>query len=147
MVHKVFYLKKIDNGEITAKFELTDPDTYHSFTGECYIATSWSVDYNEVYDYEFVADVYCKWDGCTHWWFRGEDYVGELDNADSYYHLCGTPCFLTHIRCMCFVWKLAYQTMIDSGNDYTMEEYFDVAPATELVSLMLNGYEIVEEIE
>lgn len=142
---RVFYLKNTnDDNRVVTRFIVTNPDTYHSFNGECQLATGWLADDNSVLDWDHVADVYCKWDSCTHWWFRGEDYTKEFDNADSYYHLCGAYSFLDHIRCMCFVWKLAYQIMVDSGNDLVLDEYFDVAPTTELVALMLNGYEIVE---
>lgn len=37
---------------------------------------------------QFIASAYIKWDGCTHWYFYGEDYYES--EVDSYYHLCGS---------------------------------------------------------
>lgn len=39
---------------------------------------------------DFVADVYFKWDCCTHWYFYGEDQLNNPSRRDGYYHLCGT---------------------------------------------------------
>lgn len=37
----------------------------------------------------FFADVWVKWDSCSHFNFYGEDYKTKEDDNNSYYHICG----------------------------------------------------------
>lgn len=104
----IWYLKDpCDNDRVIAKFELTD-DYY---TGNLWTAVSW--DDEGPFHWHFVAEVYAKWDACTHWWFKGELFDPEEDakthdnEIDAYYHLCGPHIFLEHIRTMCFMWVVA----------------------------------------
>ena len=139
----VYYL--IDpHGYIIAKFEHTEK----YMGGNCYSCSSWVGDKNEPYEWDFFAEVWCKWDACTHWRFKGEDYDVENDKEhDSYYHICGKRCFSDHIRLMCFVWKIApmllseyedFQHCRDSINDW----YFETEEIKQLVEMMLTGYTI-----
>lgn len=147
----IYYLKD-KSGMIVAKFEYTD----NYMTGVCHAATSWIDDgngnYNVPCEWDFVADVYCKWDSCTHWWFRGEDFDPDIDGSDhdSYYHLCGTHCFVNHIRCMCFIWKLGYMYQLEYGNEYIRscadEWYLDNEELKQLIDFTLKDYTI-EKVE
>lgn len=150
-----YYLKDSD-GLIAAKIELTKNADEYCLDGRCYKAISWSMekdDFGCVLDWHFVADVYCKWDSCTHWYFHGEDYDTNTNPSDhdSYYHLCGSHSFNNHIRIMCFIWKAAELWMCErtpenrseSGVDYTRKQYQE---NKELVDFMLDGYTI-EKIE
>lgn len=137
---KVYYLNDSD-GMIIAKFEFeADP----SIIGKCWSAIGWIGDDDTPVEWEFVADVYCKWDGCTHWNFWGEDYDPEIDNKeekDSYYHLCGCHCFANHIRYMCFIWKVSEMVLSKSvGTD----DYYDSEEIKNLIELMLKDYTIEE---
>lgn len=141
----VYYLINSD-GYTTCKFEFTDD----YMTGVCYECYTWDTHKNPL-EYHYVADVYCKWDSCTHWWFRGQDY--DSGDNDSYYHLCGSGCFTDHIRAMCFVWRLAAMTLIKDEN-YSKSLKPDIAryyigddKTRQLVSLMLDGYTIKKENE
>jgi hypothetical protein len=84
--------------------------------------------------------VYAKWDGCSHWYFYGEDYP---DNKDSYYHICSS--FQNFITIMCFIWKIAGEHNVKDlktrnlDTVYTENEY-----SLELVDYVLDGYEIQE---
>lgn len=142
----VYYLKD-NNGQIGYKFVVGDDD--FCLQGKCYEAYSWNMD-GTPYEYSYVAGVYCKWDACTHWYFRGEDYETEGE-ADSYYHLCGGYSFMGHIIAMCFVWKLAEQIISDCEHTkslhvsgYIHDEYYDHERIKQLIELVLNGYEIVK---
>lgn len=142
----VYYLKD-NNGQIGYKF-VVDEDDFR-LVGKCYEAYSWDIK-GAPCEYSYVAGVYCKWDACTHWYFRGEDYETE-NEADSYYHLCGGYSFMGHITAMCFVWKLAEQIISESEyskqenmSGYINDEYFDHERIKQLVELVLNGYEIVK---
>lgn len=143
----VWYLRhKVDDNTIVAKIEFTDDYC----TGACHECYSWYSD-NTPAEWHLVAEFYCKWDSCTHWWFKGEDYDKEIDGSiDSYYHLCGSPCFLNHIRNMCFVWKVAAMTLIKVNKDsqYLKREiadnYFN-EKINKLIELMLDDYTIEKE--
>lgn len=136
----IWYLKDTsDCNRILAKFEFKDD----FFTGNCWRAVSWYD--NGVFDWEFVADVFCKWDACTQWYFNGETYDPVEDakthdnEIDAYYHLCGGYCMFEHVRCMCFVWKLAEMIFGDS------EWYYEHDGMDKLVKLMLTDCVIEKE--
>ncbi len=139
---KVFYLKDTE-GNIISKFEMTSDSM---FEGRAYECVSWDGESNEPIDWLFHSEVYAKWDGCSHWWFRGEDYNSTLDDynndgTESYYHICSS--FNNFIRTMCFVWKLAgnYHIKLDkTPNDLTLEEY-----NLDIIDYMLKDYEIIEK--
>lgn len=140
----IFYLKD-PTGEITHKFVI-DEDSRFSLVGKCYEAYSWSMS-GEPFEYHFSADVYCKWDSCTHWYFYGEDYDPETEyEKDSYYHLCGGYSFMNHITAMCFVWKLSEQLISSNRpkDTYTNGAYYDHERIKKLISTVLEGYEIVK---
>lgn len=158
-----YYLKDKDNGAIYSKIEVTDVD--RCLIGKCYSAYSLS-DYSMlgVLGWNFVADVCCKFDGCTHWHFFGERYDPETDAAthdneiDAYYHICGPECFIEHIRNMCFIWKVAEMALIDSYDNYDnhliskvmhsemIQENYEVNGFTgEIVNKMLEGFTITKE--
>lgn len=145
-----FYLTN-ENGYIVSKIEATDVD--RCLDGMCYSAVSWEP-YSkvDVLDWHFVADVYCKFDSYTHWYFHGEDYNPETNTEnDSYYHICGPECFKEHIHNMCFVWKVAEMVLKDSyGNDPVyakcIEENYEVNGFTgKLVDKMLKGCLITKD--
>lgn len=145
-----YYLRN-DNGYTVSKIEVTDND--RCLIGNCYQAVSWSTDKTPL-DWHFVTGVYCKFDGCTHWNFFGEDYdpeiYGQGDKIDAYYHICGPECFIEHIRNMCFVWKVAETILVDCYADdvYTqcIRENYEVDGFTgELVDRMLKGCMITKE--
>ena len=141
-----YYLVRIEDDCIVGKFEVDKADK-RSVTGNCYSATGWLLDRREPIDWDFIADVYCKWDSCTHWNFRGEDYDPEINKdepGDNYYHLCGEEYFTNHIRMMCFVWVVvsSIMEMYRTPSDSIFEEYFGNETTVLLVNLMLNQYKI-----
>lgn len=147
---ETYYLKDTtDNDKIVMIFEVSEKCSAY-IDGVCKTVSSWAChgDSLIVSDVEYLADVRCKFDGCTHWYFNGEDYDPDDQNdPDSYYHLCGEYCFVTHIRAMCFVWKLCYQLLEEAGQDeghhYSNEEYyFENKTTVDLVNSMLTGYKI-----
>ena len=142
----VYYLKDSE-GLVVSKFEVDELRTA-SIDGKCYEAFSWSLDIND-YDsieYHFVADVYCKWDSCTHWWFKGADYDPiTKDEHDSYYHLCGAYSFMGHIRSMCFVWYIVGELLkdIDKYDNY----YNETKEINDLIEYMLKDHTIEKRVE
>lgn len=143
---KTYYLKDKEFC-IVAKFEVTNLRS-GSLDGVCYEAIEWSgVDFKDVVQWSFVADIYFKFDSCTHWWFYGEDYDPQTKNEkDSYYHLCGCHSFTSHIRDMCFAWKVAADILSSAdGSDYSRDVYYENSTVTsELIDLMLKDYTIKE---
>lgn len=142
----VYYLKRDLDGEIVGRFEIEDAipsitsDEPCSVTGICSLVICWSADHKIPLDWEFVAAVYCKWDGCTHWNFYGEDHFDDEDEHNAYYHLCGSYCFADHIRMICFVWKLMATLMPSYADEY----YYDSQEVRDLIPIMLDGYSIVK---
>lgn len=144
-----YFLKDTnDNDKIVMIFEVIEKN--EAFVdGVCRTVSSWECagDNLIVSDVEYLADVRCKFDGCTHWYFEGEDYdPNDQNDPDSYYHLCGEYCFVNHIRAMCFVWKLCYQLLEEISQTEqrcSIEEYyFENKLTVDLVNSMLNGYKI-----
>ena len=149
----VYYLKD-STGCIVSSFAV-EKATHASVNGKCHIINSWTSD-GEPVNGEFFADVYCKWDSCTHWNFCGEDFDADCPDEliDAYYHLCGSHSFLNHVRAMCFVWKLVADIMAelsklpdDPYDPRIIEEYFDSDDIADLCDLMLKGYTIEKEGE
>ena len=142
----VYYL--IDpKGYIDYKFEFTGD----YMTGDCYQVIM-RYKNGKPFDYNFFASVYCNSDSCTHWWFRGEYYnKGINDSEDGYYHICGDAWFISHIRAMCFIWKLAHLTIGESiksseGNTkFVDDSYFGDPYLKDLVESMLKNYRIEKE--
>ncbi|MBR2389271.1 MAG: hypothetical protein IKA94_00560 [Mogibacterium sp.] len=143
---KTYYLKNKD-GEIWAKFEITDLHEGSSLDGQLYEATAWSgCDQKTPIEWSFIADIYGKWDSCTHWWFRGEDCDPELKTEkDSYYHLCGGYCFAGHIRNMCFAWKVMCMVLSGNRDDSYALEYYTEGSIGEVIEFMLKDFTIEEE--
>lgn len=146
----IYYLRD-NTGYISHKFVVDDDD--FGFEGECYEGRAWDPDTLIPFEYDYVAGVCCKWDACSHWYFRGEDYNPDdkENEADSYYHLCGGYTFGNHIRAMCFVWKLAEQIIskqpriIETGNvGYTHESYYEPEYVKQIVDIALKDCEIVK---
>ena len=150
-----YYLTDDSDGRIVSKLEVTiDPDLF-CLMGVCYNATSWAMEKDGsvgvVLEWKFLAEVYCKWDSCTHWYFFGERYDSDnkshdCDDIDGYYHLCGLHSFVTHIRHMCFIWRAAEMWMAryksETYVDMMKEYYHDNEEQYELVEKILEGYSI-----
>lgn len=81
---------------------------------------SWDNDKQPIEE-QFVADVYFKWDACTHWNFYGEDYPTD---KDSYYHLCGLGGIISHTNAMIFATECIRQHYTDLDNDYIISEEY-----------------------
>lgn len=127
------------SGYVVARFVVEDDDYF--VTGDCFVPFSW---YNDktVHEEHFFADMSCKWDGCTHWMFRGENYDPITDQDENcYYHICGEGCFQKHIRTMCFIWKVVSDIMGIRAKD----NYFEDETTRKLVDTMLEGYVIKKD--
>ena len=143
-VKDTYYLVDEMDDSIVGKFEVDTADDCH-VTGNCYSATAWTSD-NQPIEWGFVSDVYCKWDSCTHWNFRGEDYDPEINKnepGNNYYHLCGEEVFINHIRMMCFVWMVVTIIMEKYRQDRVVShQYLEDDNTALLVHSLLNGYKI-----
>lgn len=140
----VYQLRDKETGYIEAIFEITRYNSA-SLDGILKQVVSWDTDKTPI-EYHFIADIYCKWDSCTHWWFRGEDYKDGCDEGDidGYYHLCGPECFIAHIQAMCFAWNVASNLLADRHEtdecDYSV---YRPKYIRELTDLLLKDYEII----
>lgn len=145
----VWFLRS-DSGYVESVF-IVDLDDL-MLSGRCYEPYTWGSN-GFPWEMHYLTGVYMKPDACTHWYFRGEDYVsGNDDEIDAYYHLCSCFGFNTHIRSMCFVWKLAADLITESLKNtlYTRDvhsDYFENETTRKLVNLMLYGYRIEKASE
>ena len=135
-VMKTFYLKE-RKGYIVSKFEMAKD----YFEGIAYDCIGW--ENNKPVEWQFHSEVYAKRDGCSHWWFKGEDYntnTGKCSNdgIDSYYHICSS--FNDFIRTMCFIWKLAGMYYSKEQNNEIISEEYNLP----IIQYMLKDYEIIE---
>lgn len=101
---KVYYL--VDSNDfVESKFVL---EREECFEGNLYVAIRNYPDEpfdKQVEEWDFLARLYIKWDGCSGWEFFGDDYCRGYN--DSSYHLCGFYCYERFFRAMCFAWKIA----------------------------------------
>lgn len=102
----------------------TSSDNAAYLNGDLFEVVSWSD--GEPYETGHIANLYLKWDGCTHWRFNEEE---EIDIQGNYWHICGSS-NLEEIRVMmAFIWKCAQVWMTkyienpDANNDY--KRFFD----------------------
>lgn len=94
----------------------------------CADFTAWQVDSwddtnnnKQIYEKHFVANVYWKFDNCTHWNFYGMDYDPEDKDNDinpAYYHICGSFFMTRWMIMFAFVRKVMNEILGDTTQDY-----------------------------
>ena len=115
-----------------------------------YSVTSFDCTDSSISSYEFIADIYAKWDACTHWDFYGEDYDGEDENKDSYYHICGPYCLERMFLAMTFAWEICRRIHLNIAKEegYASEHYDSHYKASDkinkMIEKMLEDFEIEE---
>lgn len=136
-----YYLKD-NSGYDVAKLVIEENKPDSILDANVYKATTW--DRKKAIEWLYYSGLYAKWDGCTHWYFRGEDYETDSE-VDGYYHLCGFGNMMTHIIIMCFSWKVAgeWLCMRKAGSvDYTRKEYYD-----RRIEHILKDYKISRQVK
>lgn len=137
-MNKTLYLEDKD-GYVIAKIE-PEESRDPGFIVKVFSCLSWDEDHKP-YEYDFHSRVMCKWDGCSHWWFDGQ----EIDADYPYYHfhLSG---FENFIVIMAFVWKSAmdYWTQYYKKEKGTLE-YVITEYQSDIVNYILKDYTIVTE--
>ena len=131
------YALKNENGYITHVFDVKDGcDLKYFLEGDLYLVDSWSVNDKTPIDFSFICELSSKWDGCSHFYFNGEDYK-KTGETDSYYHLCGGHTILKFIIGIAFVIELA--------ETYIEEEQADISDFDYITTLnLLENYKIIE---
>lgn len=124
------------------QFELIyDEEHEYALMGTLKKCISWECNENRApMDYMLMAKFSVKWDGCSHFWFHGEDcelnengdVVGE---EDAYYHICGFNEYINFSRGMVFAYKVA-MSEVTEFSDCKSKEY-------ENMKFLLDGYTIV----
>lgn len=120
-----------------------DNEFTHSLSGM--LLATWGNYIATDIDFDFIADVLIKWDGCSHFSFFGEDYIGDTkdeNTCNGYYHICGFNSYIRHFRSMVFAWQLAINKLGDKfDKNYEIPEYEEFKEHIDL----LDDYEIKEE--
>ena len=110
-----------------------------SLYGEVKIVNSWEEN-GKPNETGFFADVTVKWDGCSHFYFYGEDYTKENEEKDSYYHICGVPYYIKFMRVLTFIYELmvkhvGYERILEK------EEYEELKQLNLLEDFEIKYYE------
>ena len=95
-------------GTIIATVRQTETWT-HNFGGFISIPNSWSMD-NTVYEEDFLLSCSIKWDGCSHFWYKGQDYLSD-EEIYPYYHECGLNYYYKHFIAKLFAFEVAKHYM------------------------------------
>ena len=126
----------IDNqGNVIATYE-QNKNYELSISGTIKQTVSWNDD-GSPYETEFFADISVKWDGCSHFWFYGQDCGDKTDNEiDGYYHICGVDSYIDFMRIL----VSAYEIMVKHVG---YEKILEKEEYEELKKLnLLDGYTI-----
>lgn len=116
---------------IQSEIELTKVKESY-IDGTAYIVNSWTTDDNGneiVYERNFFANFSIKFDGCSHFYFTGEE---GGDDTSSYYHICGKSSYMNHLTTMVAIHKIAADLFGESFCDDKLDPRF------------LEGYSIEE---
>lgn len=130
MPKEAWVLVNKENELIECVIRITKVDQYCM---ELLLTSCCSGDKGGVQYEDFIAEAVIKWDGCSHWYFNGEDSLKENlpveDKIDAYYHLCGFNIYGTFIMGILFAYKLATMKIEnfikDEGYDYKEFKRFE----------------------
>lgn len=106
----VIDIEKVSDGKGCADFKLWAVDSWNDTNGD-----------KQIYEKHFVANVFWKFDNCTHWNFYGMNYDPELPDEDinpGYYHICGSFFMTRWMLMFPFVRKVMNEILGDQTNDY-----------------------------
>ena len=99
------YILSDESGDI-ALFEQEEGNGELSVSGKAYLISDYD-QYNNPTAKKLFAQVAIKWDGCSHFWFAGEDSENEEEpENDSYYHVCGISDYFIFTRTMFFLYEV-----------------------------------------
>lgn len=101
-----------------------------------------STNNNEITELSFIAKGYIKFDGCSHFNFRGQEFKNDDTKSDSYYHLCGFESLHSFIRNLSFMWQLAIDELDMLYELGESDQFVDFRDS----SGVLDAYKISEEI-
>lgn len=78
--------------------------------------------YNKKNQYaKFLTSFYIKWDGCSHFYFTGEDTLQNNEEGyDSYYHICGAYSYVIIINTFLAALEIATR-LIESSEDLSCD--------------------------
>lgn len=109
---KILKAELIDKqGNVIAVIRQTD-DWEYSLSGIISLVTSWSLD--GTYGEEFLARCGIKWDGCSHFWYYGQDYPYD-EEVYPYYHECGLNEYYKQFVAKLFAFEVAKHYMKDNA--------------------------------
>jgi len=97
-------------GTVVAVVRQTENYEY-SFSGIISIPVSWNL-YDDSYGEEFFAKFSIKWDGCSHFWYYGQDYPYDKE-LYPYYHECGLNDYYKYFVAKLFAFEVAKYYMKD----------------------------------
>lgn len=136
---KITYLLRHKDAKYPSARYKVDTDL---LKGTCFEPYSWDMN-GDIFEEHFFAECYFKHDACTHWYFCGEDYDGDLTEGGAYYHICGAHSLDSHIQTMLFMWEVN-RRIASSESKYADGYYRENEYVTALIETLLSKYEIIE---
>lgn len=140
MAKETWVLVNKENKLIECVIRITKMDQYSM---ELLLTTCESGDDKAVQYEAFIAEAVIKWDGCSHWYFNGEDSLNKdlsvEDKNDAYYHLCGFYIYSRFIMGILFAYKLATMKI----ENFDKDKKYDYKPFKRFEKL-LDDYTIEE---
>lgn len=107
-------------GDVIAVVRQTE-DWEHSLGGIISLATSWSLS-DSTYGEEFFAHCNIKWDGCSHFWYYGQDFPYD-EEIYPYYHECGLDYYYKQFVAKLFAFEVAKYYMKDDAKHMDNDLY------------------------
>jgi hypothetical protein len=98
-------------GKVVTIVRQTENHEY-CFSGIISIPTGWDAYDNDVCDEDFLAYCSIKWDGCSHFWYYGENYPYD-EELYPYYHECGLNDYYKNFVAKLFAFEVAKYYMKD----------------------------------
>ncbi len=83
----------------------------YSLNGIISLVTSWDLN-GKPSNEEFLANCFIKWDGCSHFWYKGQDFPYE-EEVYPYYHECGLNYYYLNFVAKLFAFEVAKHYMKD----------------------------------
>lgn len=111
----------------------------HALGGMISIPTSWSVDGS--YGEEFLASFSIKWDGCSHFWYYGQDFPYD-EEIYPYYHECGLNEYYKQFVAKLFAFEVAKHHMKDNAKHMDDDLYINIPRINVLDSYIIKYSEV-----
>ena len=116
----IYRLQEVDSEYNWVSHEIRINDHNNAYVnGELYLVNGTNIN-GVPLGYSFIGNFSIKFDLCSHWYFKGEDFK-ETDEHDSYYHICGGDSYIDFMTGIAFAVEVS-KILLDIEKD---DDLFD----------------------